>query len=152
MAAPTASAPESTAFIVSHPSLGTLNGLIPASTPSVAQFRNIPFGRIPARFRQSVLATTLSDDERDCTEYGTICPQFDQGSQMYGGKMRLEKPKKYDEFSCLNLSISAPKKVIEQKAEGKGFPVMVYVHGGGFVTGRGNASTLHGQPSQIIKV
>lgn len=39
----------------------------------------------------------------------------------------------YDEFKCLNLKISVPKGALEGKF-GE-LPVMVYVHGGGFVYG-----------------
>lgn len=129
-----------------HPLLGTLTGRLPESTPSVVHFRSIPFARIPARFRQSVLITAFEDGEsRDFTEYGTACPAPSQGDYRapFGGSLPGDGERKFDEFSCLNLTISAPKDALGD--EGRELPVMVYVHGGGFRVGAGHISALHGE-------
>jgi carboxylesterase type B len=44
-----------------------------------------------------------------------------------------EVPVWYDEEKCLNLTVSVPNDVLEGK-KGK-VPVLVHVHGGGFVEG-----------------
>ncbi len=44
-------------YTYNHPKLGLVTGAI--RTPSVIQFRNVPYARIPARFRQSEVVDTL---------------------------------------------------------------------------------------------
>jgi carboxylesterase type B len=128
-----------------HLKLGPLTGRLPSSTPKVIHFRSIPFARIPARFRQSILITSFSSDEpRDFTQFGTACPAPPQEDQTAaaGGLLPGEEERKFDEFSCLNLTISAPKEALGDK--GMRAPVMVYVHGGAFKVGGGHVSALHG--------
>lgn len=62
---------------------------------------------------------------------------------MYGGPLPGQEKRKYGEFDCLNLTISAPKHFLGD--EGKKLPVMVYVHGGGFRVNAGHVSALHGE-------
>ena len=94
-------------------------------------FRSIPFATIPARFRQSVLLDHIpASRSRDFTKYGALCPE--PGANARSGR---EGGKIYDEFECLNLVISVPKAALEDGEKGQGLPVMVYVHGGGFVVG-----------------
>lgn len=47
----------------------------------------------------------------------------------------------YEEFACLNCTITAPKGALE--GEWKSVPVMVYLHGGAFVEGCGNIASSH---------
>jgi len=95
-----------------HPLLGLLTGLTNPSTPQTTQFRSIPFASIPTRFRQSTLLTHIpSSHTRDFTIYGTACPsptQTDQ-TEASGGLLPGEKEKRFDEESCLNLTISTPR-------------------------------------------
>src|SRR6187402_3477287 len=95
-----------------HPLLGSLLGLTGhPSTPSVTHFRSIPFARIPARFRQSILLGKIApSSRRDFTKYGTACPAPPQNDQIEasGGLLPGAEAKKFDENSCLNLTISAP--------------------------------------------
>jgi carboxylesterase type B len=57
-----------------------------------------------------------------------------------------EEPITYDEQACLNLTISVPVKNFPESGHSlprKLLPVLVYVHGGGFVEGKGHVSALH---------
>lgn len=127
-----------------HPQLGSMTGRLP--TPRIAQFRSIPFARIPGRFRQSTVITEFDEAEsRDFTSYGVVCPQSGHTEvNAMGGPLLgdSETELKYDEFSCLNLTIAAP---TDGLGGGKDLiPVMVYVHGGALKEGMGNISSLHG--------
>ena len=130
---------------VTHDTLGSLTGRHVRS--NVVQFRSIPFATFPGRFRQSVLRTEL-DDERDFTEFGYACPARHQTADYNGGPLPDEQPRKYDEFKCLNLSVSTPLAAIGAGGDvkiDKKLPVLVYCHGGGFVEGAGSVSYRHGQ-------
>ncbi|KAH8729924.1 Alpha/Beta hydrolase protein [Ilyonectria robusta] len=115
-----------------HPQLGRLVGI--RRNEHVVQFRSIPFARAPARFRQARLIDELSPKQKSCTEYTYACPQEEQSMEVFGGPLPGEDQRRYDEFSCLNLTITAPAELLEPGCTKK-VPVMVYVHGGGFVAG-----------------
>ncbi|CZR55142.1 uncharacterized protein PAC_05028 [Phialocephala subalpina] len=136
-----ASPPQTQTF--THPRLGPLTGLLSPSTPAVAHFRSIPYASTPARFRQSILLTSIpSAHSRDFTKYGTTCPcppQMDQ-IEASGGPLEEEKERVYDEEGCLGLTIAVPTEVL---STGRELPVMVYVHGGGFTVGSSHVSALH---------
>jgi carboxylesterase type B len=121
---------------ITHPTLGPLTGTL--RSPSVVQFRSIPYARIPARFRQSVPISTLEPEERDCTEYGPACPQNLQSMDALGGMLEGEKAVWFDEGRCLGLTVTGPGAGLEGRGPGRGapgVPVMVHVHGGAFVEG-----------------
>ncbi|CAI7590855.1 unnamed protein product [Penicillium glandicola] len=149
-------------FTLSHPQLGGLTGRLidqqhadgQTVTEPVAHFRSIPYATIKARFSQSVLLDHIPEqfDDRphgDFTQYGAACPQvpqpFGRGSAT-GGLVPGEEPVTYDEQSCLNLTISAPAKNFPETRQSmpkRLLPVLVYVHGGGFIEGKGHVSALH---------
>jgi carboxylesterase type B len=148
-------------FNFTHTALGPIAGRLFDSTHNdgqevtvpVAHFRSIPYATIPARFRQSVRLHGLPDyfDGRPkgvFTEYGAACPQIPQptgkGSPS-GGCAPGEGPVTYDEFSCLNLTISAPVSALGPEGEQAKelLPVMVYVHGGALTEGKGHVSAQH---------
>ncbi|CAP79892.1 Para-nitrobenzyl esterase [Penicillium chrysogenum] len=150
------------AYTLNHQQLGSLTGRLidhqhadgqPVTEP-VVHFRSIPYATIPARLRQSLLLNYIPDDfddrpHGDFTQYGAACPQVPQptgkGSPT-GGFVPGEEPIKYDEQACLNLTISTPKNVLGESGQSlpkKVLPVLVYVHGGGFVEGKGHVSALH---------
>ncbi|KAH8813305.1 Alpha/Beta hydrolase protein [Xylogone sp. PMI_703] len=138
-------------YTFDHPTLGSLTGLISPASPSssVISFRSIPFADVPARFSQSTLLTSIpKSHSRDFTEYGTACPQVDQLTppSPVGGLLPGEG-RKYDEFSCLNLSINVPKVCLEGKV--RDAPVMVYIHGGAFKEGAGNISHQHDTSAMV---
>lgn len=123
-------------FTFTHLSLGSLTGVI--RSPSVVQFRNLPYAQIPARFRQSRLINALSTDQRNCTANGYASPQIPQTAAAFGGPLLGEPVREYDEFSCLNLIINVPRQALERAQSDRKsslLPVMVYVHGGAFSEG-----------------
>lgn len=131
-----------------HPILGPLTGRISQDTPSTIHFRSIPFATIPARFRQSILLSHIPPTtSRNFTTYGTACPSPPENEQTEGagGPLPGEEPKEFDEFSCLNLTISAPVAGLGGDGKRGGVPVMVYVHGGAFVGGSAHVSALNGE-------
>ena len=128
-------------FVFEHPLLGRLMGI--RRNEDVVQFRGIPYGRIPLRFRQAVLVDALLPAERDCTNYSYACPQIEQALEPFGGPVPGESLRSYDEFSCLNLTITAPTPGTGSLGATK-LPVMVYTHGGGFAQGA-HYGAVHGK-------
>ena len=129
-----------------HPLLGPLTGLATTTTPGTIQFRSIPFAHIPYRFRQSTLLTRIPGiHSRNFTNYGTACPSPPQTDQIEasGGLLPGEEEIKFDELTCLNLAISAPRDALGD--EQRSLSVIVYVHGGGFTVGSAHISALHGK-------
>ncbi|KAH7398951.1 Alpha/Beta hydrolase protein [Phaeosphaeria sp. MPI-PUGE-AT-0046c] len=123
----------SSTFTFNHAQLGPMTGVI---TPdNVVQFRAIPYATIPARFKQSVLKTD-SGGETDFTKHGYACPQTFPPSVAAGGPVPggPEIPLA-DEFKCLILQINVPLKQLQSPSQDK-LPLLVYIHGGGFVLGR----------------
>jgi carboxylesterase type B len=119
-------------FEIDHPVLGRLIGT--RRNDQVIQFRSIPFGFIPRRFRQAVLVEQLSSKQRTCTDYSYACPQEEQSMDAFGGPIPGEQARQYDELSCLNLTVTAPASLLSPGSTRK-VPVLVYVHGGGFTVG-----------------
>lgn len=119
-----------------HDVLGLLKG-VPRGQ-DIVQFRGIPFGKIPGRFRQSVLRTDLPHDPFDATQPGPIClqtvkipfPKVWEGGLAADGIV-LRNPES-DELNCLNLNITTPTSSLRS---GESLPVLVNIHGGGFVVG-----------------
>lgn len=150
-------------FTLDHPELGNLIGRLiddqhadgQSVTEPIAHFRSIPYANIPARFSQSVLLDHIPEGfdnrpHRDFTQYGAACPQVPQPTgrgSATGGFVPGEKAVLYDEQSCLNLTISTPVTSSQQKHDlprsKRLLPVLVYVHGGGFIEGKGHVSALH---------
>ncbi|KAL4864164.1 Alpha/Beta hydrolase protein [Aspergillus spectabilis] len=150
-------------FTLNHPQLGSLTSRLIDShhadgqpvTDAVAHFRSVPYAIIPGRFRQSFLLDHIPDhfDGRphgDFTQYGAACPQVPQPTgkgSATGGFVPGEEEITYDEHTCLNLTISAPAKNFPDQPglspPLRLLPVMVYVHGGGLIEGKGHVSALH---------
>ncbi|KAJ5153769.1 Carboxylesterase type B [Penicillium coprophilum] len=150
-------------FTLNHPQLGSLTGRLiddqhadgQTVTEPVVHFRSIPYATIPARFSQSVLLDHIPDhfDDRprgDFTNYGAACPQVPQPTgrgSATGGFVPGEEPVTYDEQTCLNLTISASVKNVGNENDSsipkRLLPVLVYVHGGGMIEGKGHVSALH---------
>lgn len=71
-------------------------------------------------------------------------------------------PFTFSDLDCLTLNVAAPNAEIRAKA-GKQLPVLVYVHGGGYVTGSANwpqwelaklveLSVQHGSPIVAVSI
>jgi carboxylesterase type B len=103
---------------------------------NVVQFRAIPYATIPARFKHSVLLDSLSSNSpRDFTKHGYACPQTFGPESAGGGPFPdYVYPPPTDEFECLILQINVPLACLKEKWEK--LPVLVYVHGGGFMLGK----------------
>lgn len=97
-------------------------------------FRGIRYAQAPVgklRFMDPVEVESYTE-EYDATEDGMNCPQYMVGAGEVMG----------DE-DCLNLNVYTPK--VDKKKR----PVMVYIHGGAFITGGGSSSTFG--PSYLIE-
>ncbi|PNP79285.1 hypothetical protein FNYG_07361 [Fusarium nygamai] len=123
-------------YTLNHTELGSIIGL--ARDDDVVQFRGIPFASVPGRFRQSILRDgPLPSQPYDARQPGPECPQLVLPFPSYwtapppSGYPALEKPIQ-DEFNCLNLSITAPRKALDS---GQNVPVLVFIHGGAFMGG-----------------
>jgi para-nitrobenzyl esterase len=109
--------------------LGRLAGV---DEGDVKVFRGVPYARPPVgdlRFcapRPAVSWTGV----RQANEFGPWAPQNPPADSLTG-----EVPEPYDE-DCLTLNVWAP------RAEGARRPVLVWIHGGGFISGSG-ASPLY---------
>ena len=108
---------------------GKLRGTLASDTVRV--FRGIPYGQAPVgelRWRPPVAAAAWSGT-RDALEFGPDCPQtIEVGSRAPG-----------QSEDCLSLNIWTPADTGSQP-----LPVLVWVHGGSYVSGSGSESRLDG--------
>ena len=146
-------------YTLNHPWLGNIRGQRRGN--DVVQFRGIPYADIPARFRQAVLRTSLprqNDEVFDALLPGRICPQSDSmpfpplwEEDLIDTELIPQPKPVADEFCCLNLNVTAPYDVLEQ---GETCPVMIFIHGGAFVTGS-SAVQVGGReiydPTELVK-
>jgi para-nitrobenzyl esterase len=114
-------------------SFGTLTGL---SRGAVVEFRGIPYAKAPTGSRRFLPPQPWSTHwgSRDAKRHGRVCPQpFDEttlpASEGPGPFAGAE--------DCLFLNVFRP----EREPPPQGFPVLVFVHGGSFVSGASNAGT-----------
>ena len=109
-----------------------IRGFIKQST-GVANFLNIPFARIPARFRQAILIDPREESGIiDALNYGPRCPQPDAPilNEYLYPEVFTKRPE--SEFSCLNLNIYAPAKALTSNSK---LPVIAWIHGGAYTYG-----------------
>ncbi|KAJ0420343.1 Alpha/Beta hydrolase protein [Aspergillus carlsbadensis] len=124
------------AFTFHHDQLGDIIGW--RRQGDTVQFRGLPFATIPERFRQSVLVDHLPNKAFDATKPGPVCstPPLPY-AHMWDGPLPEEYPvlqkAVVDELQCLNLSLTIPRNVLEEK--GKGLPILIFIHGGALVGG-----------------
>lgn len=101
----------------------------------VWSFKGVPYAAPPVgdlrwRAPQPVIAW---EDTRACTAYGPACPQPKEGAEFY-----LDVGQQSED--CLYLNVWSP-----AKASSERLPVMVWIHGGSFVTGAGSMEVYSGQ-------
>ncbi len=109
---------------------GKLDGVIEGES---LIFRNIPYAQAPVgdlRW-QPPLAPKPWQGLRPAKQFGYICPQKHYAQ--------------YANENCLSLNVSTP--MSSQAKEGRALPVMVWIHGGGLVSGAGAAP--HYQPGKL---
>ncbi len=110
---------------------GLLHG---ASDNGIVSFKNIPYAAPPVgplRWRAPAAPAAWSG-VRDATQYGNDCMQ----NRMSWDKTASSQPLSED---CLYLNVWAP-----APAAGKKLPVLVWIHGGGFVSGSATARVTDG--------
>ncbi|CAI3797325.1 carboxylesterase/lipase family protein [Pseudarthrobacter sp. MM222] len=100
----------------------------------VRTFLGVPYAESPAGGRRFLppLPVQPWEGTRDCTAPGAMAPQnadaFTPPSDRF--------PELWDEESCLNVNVWTP------GADGGGRPVLVWIHGGAYLTGSNNGA-LH---------
>lgn len=78
----------------------------------------------------------LNTERLSLTLYRYACPQSFPGRDVDGGLFPGEvSTPPSDEFKCLILQVNVPLEILEKKPRSQ-LPVLVYLHGGGFVLGR----------------
>jgi len=116
--------------------VGEVQGIINGTHPDVAQFLGIPFAEPPiANLRwERPVAKIPVEGSIDATSFSPSCPQYETSSpSVYTIDAReflISGPTSED---CLTLSIWAP--YGSSKSTGKHLPVIVWIYGGGQVTG-----------------
>ncbi|WP_372957678.1 carboxylesterase/lipase family protein [Marinobacter sp.] len=97
-------------------------------------FRGIPYAKPPVGELRLAPPQPAGawDDVLDASAFGNSCPQ--SGSAFNGFTDSLEE-------DCLFLNVYTP-------AEGENHPVMVWIHGGAFITGSGGESY---EPSRLVE-
>lgn len=112
---------------IASPRTGTVRGsTVTAEGARVHRFLGVPYAEPPTgplRFRPPLPATPRQG-VRDCTAPGPASPQNPESPAPPG-----QKPRAWSEQGCLNLNIWTPGK------EGPARPVLVWLHGGAYVSG-----------------
>ncbi|KAJ6572040.1 Alpha/Beta hydrolase protein [Mycena capillaripes] len=138
--------------VLHHSGLGTtFHGVRhAASTPEtpIHQYRGIKYASVPARFRQSLLSTTLPPIT-DASRYGPICPQLQRKSleeELFSLGLAdvPQQVLEQNELECLNLNITCPAGLTSHSR----LPVMLWVHGGG---DRGHGSSWLYDGGSIVR-
>lgn len=88
-------------------------------------FKGIPYGK--ARRFHGPESVPVWTEPLDATSYGYVCPLL--GMDRPGGELRVPHRYWVQDEDCLNLNVWTP------GCDGAKRPVMVWLHGGGFVNG-----------------
>ncbi len=104
-----------------------------ATADGIASFKGIPFAAPPVGARRWSAPAPVApwSTSRDATAYGPDCMQNPLPGIQPGSRPMSE--------DCLTLNLWTPK-----PAKGAKLPVMVWIHGGGFVGGSGNLPETDG--------
>jgi len=112
---------------------GRIKGL---AKDGVLRFNGIPYAAPPVgplrwRMPEPPLAW---DGVRECARFGNIAPQITGAAERLLGRTPGEQSE-----DCLTLNVWTP------SLDGGSRPVMVWIHGGAFVTGAGSLGTYNGK-------
>ncbi|KAL6703957.1 hypothetical protein ACN47E_008895 [Coniothyrium glycines] len=129
---------ERNTFTFEHAELGSMTGLL--LPDNVVQFRGVPFAHVPGRFKQSILLDALPHSNRDFTRLSYAAPQTFPDDAAGGGFFPgVTHPPPSHESACLNLQLNVPLACLQpppQHRQLANLPLLVYIHGGGFVLGK----------------
>jgi para-nitrobenzyl esterase len=103
----------------------------------VAIFKGIPYATA-SRFEMPIAVTSLGPDF-DATTYRALCPQLLGGMERLLGGSRLPASEQ-----CHHLNVFTP------ACDGALRPVLVWMHGGAFVTGSGATPWYHGASLAVL--
>jgi para-nitrobenzyl esterase len=122
---------------VAHTTLGDLRGVF---TDSVAVFRGVPYAAPPVRELRFAPAAPVPawNGVRDATRHGAIAPQLPSRLRVAMGD--FARPQHED---CLTLTICTP------APDGKARPVLVWLHGGAWISGAGSLDWYDG--SRLVR-
>jgi para-nitrobenzyl esterase len=128
------------AVVEESPIVETRSGKVRGSSrDGVSNFKGIPYGQSTAganRFLPPVAATPWTG-VRDVLAYGPRAPQNERPSALpHVAWIRDTRPTSED---CLVLNVFTP-----ALKDGAKRPVMVYIHGGGFISGSSGAAGIDG--------
>jgi para-nitrobenzyl esterase len=117
---------------VAHTSLGDLRGVY---TDGIAAFRGVPFAAPPLGELRFAPAAPIGawNGQRDATRHGPIAPQLP--SRLGVAMGNFSRPHNED---CLTLTICTP------APDGKPRPVLVWLHGGAWISGAGSLDWYDG--------
>ena len=128
------------AQVVSIPGLGSVRG---STEAGVAMFKGIPYAEPPIgrlRWQPPVAHSPWSSTTLDATDFGAQCLQRSSG----------QNPSAYNE-SCLYLNVFAP-----AAKPAKPLPVMLWIHGGAYVSGGSNGyrgqGIVRGSENNVVVV
>ena len=147
-------APEAQIVTLQHPAIGSIKGT--QYSPRVEEYRGIKYATLTDRFARGHLVEKYPS-ALDATSHGFVHPSppieflalTPQHSPLPVAnpqncdleQLLLQHPLPHPEYQfsdldCLTLNVAAPSASVRRG--GKPLPVLVYVHGGGFVTGSAN--------------
>jgi carboxylesterase type B len=111
------------------------------SKHGVANFLNVPYAKVPTRFRTATPIPILNlPADLDVSQYGPRCPQKPNPLENFMGHVfeKLSSSPSSDESTCLNLNIYAPTVALDSTTASR-LPVFVWIHGGAFNNGDNTA-------------
>ena len=115
----------------------TANGRVSGfSKDGVVRFNGIPYAKPPVGLLRWRLPEPPESwaGVRDCSRFGAIAPQIQGAAEGLLGGTAGQKSE-----DCLYLNVWTP------GCDGQKRPVMVWIHGGAFVTGAGTVGTYNGK-------
>lgn len=115
----------------------TMNGRVSGfSKDGIFRFNGVPYAKPPVgplRWRMPEPPESWAG-VRDCSRFGPIAPQIQGAAEGLLGGTAGQKSE-----DCLYLNVWTP------ACDGQKRPVMVWIHGGAFVTGAGSVGTYNGK-------